>query len=222
MRIRRARRIHIARWLFVLKTSRRGSAKPPTTDFPTAARLDYCYYLLSFDPSPRRPVFLLETARDSRCSIYLSCLLPPPASNLPSSFAPTIYLSICPANHSGDHSYFYYSVPALTAPCRLFSMHIIHPNSPELPGSLVSSKQARAEAPTNTNTDLQADMPDAILDDISHRRFNPLRSSWVLVSPHRTKRPWQGAQESAVKNELPDYDESVRPSGQRFRAGQIH
>lgn len=92
-------------------------------------------------------------------------------------------------------------------------MHILHPNSPDLPGSLVSSKQARAEAPTNT-TDLQADMPDAILDDISHRRFNPLRSSWVLVSPHRTKRPWQGAQESAVKNELPDYDESVRASGQ--------
>jgi len=38
-------------------------------------------------------------------------------------------------------------------------------------------------------------------EDQSHRRFNPLLDQWVLVSPHRTRRPWQG------KNEDPDYAE---------------
>ena len=42
--------------------------------------------------------------------------------------------------------------------------------------------------------------------DHPHRRFNPLRQEWVLVSPHRAKRPWQGQQEVADLSVRPTHD----------------
>jgi UDPglucose--hexose-1-phosphate uridylyltransferase len=39
-----------------------------------------------------------------------------------------------------------------------------------------------------------------------HRRLNPLTGEWVLVSPHRAKRPWQGAVESIAADARPEYD----------------
>lgn len=39
-----------------------------------------------------------------------------------------------------------------------------------------------------------------------HRRYNPLTDEWVLVSPHRAKRPWQGQVESVDEGEYPHYD----------------
>jgi len=44
------------------------------------------------------------------------------------------------------------------------------------------------------------------IEDHPHRRLNPLTNDWILVSPHRSKRPWQGQIEKAVSDERPKYD----------------
>jgi UDPglucose--hexose-1-phosphate uridylyltransferase len=42
--------------------------------------------------------------------------------------------------------------------------------------------------------------------DRPHRRLNLLTGQWVLVSPHRAKRPWQGQVEKVAAEQLPTYD----------------
>ena len=41
----------------------------------------------------------------------------------------------------------------------------------------------------------------------THKRYNILTGEWVLVSPHRSKRPWQGQEEESSKEQRPSYDE---------------
>ncbi|MGH9353738.1 MAG: UDP-glucose--hexose-1-phosphate uridylyltransferase [Terriglobia bacterium] len=44
------------------------------------------------------------------------------------------------------------------------------------------------------------------LQQAPHRRFNPLTREWVLVSPHRTARPWLGKVERLPPENQPAYD----------------
>lgn len=44
------------------------------------------------------------------------------------------------------------------------------------------------------------------LQDYSHKRLNILTGEWVLVSPHRAKRPWQGQNEAISNEKRPIYD----------------
>lgn len=49
-------------------------------------------------------------------------------------------------------------------------------------------------------------MLPGILHSASHSRFNPLTGEWVLVSPHRLQRPWQGESFGNVGPVLPPYE----------------
>lgn len=58
--------------------------------------------------------------------------------------------------------------------------------------------------------------------DVPHRRFNPLTRDWVLVSPHRARRPWLGQVEKAPPENLPAYDPGCYLCPGNSRAGGKH
>jgi UDPglucose--hexose-1-phosphate uridylyltransferase len=53
----------------------------------------------------------------------------------------------------------------------------------------------------------------------AHRRLNILTGEWVLVSPHRAQRPWQGQVETASLRTEPAYDPSCYLCPGNTRAG---
>ncbi|MCK5400552.1 MAG: UDP-glucose--hexose-1-phosphate uridylyltransferase [Flavobacteriaceae bacterium] len=61
------------------------------------------------------------------------------------------------------------------------------------------------------------------LQNYTHKRYNILSGEWVLVSPHRAKRPWQGQNESVSDKKRPSHDESCYLCPGNIRAnGEIN
>jgi UDPglucose--hexose-1-phosphate uridylyltransferase len=62
---------------------------------------------------------------------------------------------------------------------------------------------------------------DAVFDPTQHphRRFNPLRAEWILVSPHRAQRPWQGQEDTPDTNMQPAHDPQCYLCPGNVRAG---
>jgi UDPglucose--hexose-1-phosphate uridylyltransferase len=59
------------------------------------------------------------------------------------------------------------------------------------------------------------------LTEDPHRRLNPLTREWVLVSPHRTGRPWRGQLEKVQLQHQPEYDPSCYLCPGNPRAGGV-
>jgi UDPglucose--hexose-1-phosphate uridylyltransferase len=83
------------------------------------------------------------------------------------------------------------------------------------------------DSPTENHMENPTENPAAIAEaryvylDQPHRRFNLLTGEWVLVSPHRTQRPWQGKVESLSPDDRPSYDPHCYLCPGNERAGGV-
>jgi len=75
----------------------------------------------------------------------------------------------------------------------------------------------------NNRVQIQDKEKQVTLDiyDKPHRRYNPLTGEWLLLSPHRTKRPWQGKNETPLQNGSNQYDTSCYLCPGNTRSGGI-
>jgi UDPglucose--hexose-1-phosphate uridylyltransferase len=60
------------------------------------------------------------------------------------------------------------------------------------------------------------------LQQAPHRRFNPLLREWVLVSPHRTQRPWLGKVDETIPPNRLEYDPACYLCPENERANGAH
>ncbi len=59
------------------------------------------------------------------------------------------------------------------------------------------------------------------MQNFPHRRLNALTGEWVLVSPHRARRPWQGQVEKLPPEDRPAYDPGCYLCPGNERAGGV-
>jgi UDPglucose--hexose-1-phosphate uridylyltransferase len=60
------------------------------------------------------------------------------------------------------------------------------------------------------------------LDLVPHRRYNPLLRQWILVSPQRTQRPWQGETTKPAAAPAIHYDPTCYLCPSNARSGGVH
>ena len=65
-------------------------------------------------------------------------------------------------------------------------------------------------------------VPARPLNLVPHRRYNPLLCQWILVSPQRTDRPWQGETSKTVVSKGLAYDPSCYLCPGNARSGGVH
>ena len=67
----------------------------------------------------------------------------------------------------------------------------------------------------------ESDLLLGAMKSAPHRRLNPLTREWVLVSPHRAERPWQGQTEPQEPQSVPPYDPNCYLCPGNLRAGGV-